>query len=94
MTTSIILGGEGVTATVPIRAVIQHIRGEIDLDSPGEAVGPRGTVVEVLMEKVPLDTTCDVCGGQNVELNLCRIDGEAAYVCEGCLTSRGAIIPR
>jgi len=52
------------------------------------------TVVEVLMEKVPLDTTCDVCGGQNVELNLCRIDGEAAYVCEGCLTSRGAIIPR
>ena len=38
MTTSIILGGEGVTATVPIRAVIQHIRGEIDLASPGEAV--------------------------------------------------------
>jgi hypothetical protein len=42
--------------------------------------------VEVLGRAMRLDTTCDVCGGQNVELNLCRIDGEAAYVCEGCLT--------
>lgn len=44
------------------------------------------TVVEVLGRAVRLDTTCDICGMQMAALNACRIDGEAAYVCEGCLT--------
>jgi len=41
-------------------------------------------VIEVLGRKVPLKSTCDVCGYPYTELNVCRVDGEAAFVCNRC----------
>lgn len=42
-------------------------------------------VVEVLGRKVPLNSTCDGCGRLMKDLNVCRVDGEAAYLCDACL---------
>ena len=41
-------------------------------------------VIEVLGRKVPLKSTCDVCGYPYAELNICRVDGESAFICNRC----------
>lgn len=41
-------------------------------------------VVEVL-GRIPLSTSCDACGSRPEALNCCRVDGEAAYLCDACL---------
>ena len=41
-------------------------------------------VIEVLGRKVPLKSACDVCGYPYAELNVCRVDGEAAFICNRC----------
>ena len=43
------------------------------------------TKIEVLGRKVPLKSKCDVCGYPYAELNVCRVDGEAAFICDECL---------
>jgi protein-arginine kinase activator protein McsA len=53
---------------------------------------PRPAVdIVVLGRGVPLKTTCDLCGYPKAELNVCRIDGESAFVCSVCL--KGATAP-
>ncbi len=46
--------------------------------------------VDVLKQKVRLETTCDGCGQEFKDLNVCRVDGEAALLCGTCL---GSITP-
>jgi DNA-directed RNA polymerase subunit RPC12/RpoP len=46
---------------------------------------PAPTKIEVLGRKVPLKSKCDVCGYPYAELNVCRVDGEAAFICDECL---------
>jgi len=41
-------------------------------------------VIEVLGRKVPLKSKCDVCGYPYAELNVCRVDDEAAFICNRC----------
>jgi hypothetical protein len=41
-------------------------------------------VIEVLGRKVPLKSTCGVCGYPYAELNVCRVDGEPAFICSRC----------
>lgn len=40
--------------------------------------------IEVLGRKVPLKSKCDVCGYPYAELNVCRVDGEAVFICNRC----------
>jgi hypothetical protein len=42
------------------------------------------TKIEVLGRKVPLKSKCDVCGYPYAELNVCRVDGESAFICSRC----------
>lgn len=45
--------------------------------------------IEILGRKVPLSATCDVCGRTLRDLNVCRVDGEAAFICDNCLAPGG-----
>lgn len=40
---------------------------------------------QILAADVQLNTTCDICQGKVIRLNVCRIDGDAAIVCSACL---------
>lgn len=46
-------------------------------------------VIKILGRKVPLSTTCDICGRKMRELNVCRVDGDSAFICDNCLTPEG-----
>lgn len=52
-------------------------------------VGPPEIVVH--SRNVPLDTECSVCGAGMQYLNVCRVDGDPALVCDTCLARFRAV---